>query len=301
MPKVHNHYDNLKVARDASPQDIRAAYRALTRQYHPDRNPGHADAQRVMSVINVAYEVLSDPAQRRDHDLWIRQAEAPSARPLRSKHTLHAPTAGSPESVRRTDAARRARPARPSRRWARAGAHLRQYRVRYALAATAALCLLIGTLRALLQPAIGPQLVATAQNASNYLRPASAPNGQDWPARSAYVAGYPQMNEGGRSEITVDNAHNDGDMFVKLFSLDGPTAVPVRSFFVAARGRFALGGLPTGTYDLRYRNLATGTLARSPALILEEVRGTEHSATTVKLYQAGDGKLQSYALGDADF
>ena len=100
MPKVHSHYENLKVARDASADEIRAAYRALTRKHHPDRNPDNADAQRVMSVVNVAYGVLSDAARRREHDRWIAQAEAevvraerPTGRPVRGRPTMHTPTA----------------------------------------------------------------------------------------------------------------------------------------------------------------------------------------------------------------
>ena len=123
-------------------------------------------------------------------------------------------------------------------------------------------------------------------------------------AASGYVDGYPQMNQGGLSEVMVDNSHNGTDVFAKLVSLDGPTAFPVRSFFVAAHSRFTLAGLATGTYDLRYRNLASGGLLRSPAFILEEVstaRGTQHSVTTVKLHQAADGSLQTYSLGDAEF
>jgi curved DNA-binding protein CbpA len=99
MPKVHSHYENLKVARDASPEAIRAAYRTLTRKHHPDRHPDSAEAQRIMSVVNVAYAVLSDPAKRREHDRWIRQTEGPVAQPLRDRHTLHAPTTGYAESV----------------------------------------------------------------------------------------------------------------------------------------------------------------------------------------------------------
>ncbi|GAA5232995.1 J domain-containing protein [Verticiella sediminum] len=74
--RVHSHYENLKVSRDAPPAVIRAAYRALTQQYHPDRNPGDAKAQRVMGMLNRGYEVLSDPARRRAHDAWIREEEA---------------------------------------------------------------------------------------------------------------------------------------------------------------------------------------------------------------------------------
>ena len=38
MTKVRTHYDNLKVARNAPPEVIRAAYKALAQKYHPDRN-----------------------------------------------------------------------------------------------------------------------------------------------------------------------------------------------------------------------------------------------------------------------
>ncbi|MCS6804710.1 MAG: DnaJ domain-containing protein, partial [Blastocatellia bacterium] len=40
MPKLHTHYDNLKVARNAPPEVIRAAYKTLSQRFHPDRNPG---------------------------------------------------------------------------------------------------------------------------------------------------------------------------------------------------------------------------------------------------------------------
>lgn len=75
MPKVHTHYDNLKVARDAPPEVIRAAYKSLSQKYHPDRNPGDPKASRNMAFINAAYRVLSDPARRRKHDEWIRKVE----------------------------------------------------------------------------------------------------------------------------------------------------------------------------------------------------------------------------------
>lgn len=80
------HYDNLKVARDAPAEVIKAAYRALSQRHHPDRNPGDADAVRTMQAINDSYAVLSDPARRREHDAWIdhhtrRPCPAPAAGP----------------------------------------------------------------------------------------------------------------------------------------------------------------------------------------------------------------------------
>ena len=75
MKHVHTHYDNLKVARNAPQEVIRAAYKSLSQKYHPDRNPGNPDATRIMSLINTSYEVLSDPVKRKQHDDWIRQQE----------------------------------------------------------------------------------------------------------------------------------------------------------------------------------------------------------------------------------
>ena len=61
MPRVHTHYDNLKVARNAPPEVIRAAYKILSQRYHPDRNPGNPEAARIMRIINASYDVLCDP------------------------------------------------------------------------------------------------------------------------------------------------------------------------------------------------------------------------------------------------
>ena len=70
MAQLHTHYDNLKVARNAPPEVIRAAYKTLSQKYHPDRNPGSPEAIRVIQIINSAYEVLSDPVKRQEHDEW---------------------------------------------------------------------------------------------------------------------------------------------------------------------------------------------------------------------------------------
>ena len=83
MAKVHTHYDNLKVARDAPPEVIRAAYRSLCHKFHPDHHGGSAKATHTFQLINTAYEVLSDPQRRRQHDQWIAHEEAAAARSQR--------------------------------------------------------------------------------------------------------------------------------------------------------------------------------------------------------------------------
>lgn len=67
-----SHYDTLGVPREASAEDIKAAYRALASKHHPDRHPvGTADgleAQVKMAEINRAYDTLGDPERRAHYD-----------------------------------------------------------------------------------------------------------------------------------------------------------------------------------------------------------------------------------------
>ena len=59
-------YELLEVSRDASPDEIKRAYRRLARELHPDTNPDPAATDR-FKEITVAYEVLSDPEKRQRH------------------------------------------------------------------------------------------------------------------------------------------------------------------------------------------------------------------------------------------
>jgi DnaJ-class molecular chaperone len=93
MPRIHTHYDNLKVTRNAPPEVIRAAYKTLCQKFHPDRNPGNQDAAQVFLIIRSAYETLSDPVKRKEHDEWIAAVEseyqARSAAVIRRRTVAH--------------------------------------------------------------------------------------------------------------------------------------------------------------------------------------------------------------------
>ncbi|RJG06643.1 J domain-containing protein [Noviherbaspirillum cavernae] len=96
MARIHTHYDNLKVARNAPPEVIRAAYKTLSQKYHPDRNPGSPDAMRIIQIINSAYETLSDPAKRNAHDEWIAKTEADETKARQEPASAHQPRQPTP-------------------------------------------------------------------------------------------------------------------------------------------------------------------------------------------------------------
>jgi molecular chaperone DnaJ len=61
-------YDSLGVSKDASPDEIKKAYRKLVRQYHPDKNPGDEAAEARFKEVQAAYDVLSDAEKRKQYD-----------------------------------------------------------------------------------------------------------------------------------------------------------------------------------------------------------------------------------------
>ena len=57
-------YKVLGVSPDASDEEIKRAYRALAKKYHPDRNPGDEEAARRMQEVNAAYEQIKNPQKQ---------------------------------------------------------------------------------------------------------------------------------------------------------------------------------------------------------------------------------------------
>lgn len=299
MPKVHTHYDNLKVARDAPPELIRAAYRTLSQKYHPDKNPGNADAGRKMSIINTAYAVLSNDTSRRKHDEWIRAEEhEPSPQVVGGRQD---------PQVRMRDHAppRTTPPVAPPKPFWPTGSEM-------AVAMIAGALMLgyhyfnpktrvSGSERAAPAPT---KAISSAPAAPQHQRSSLAPNGHALPNLAGYVSGYAQGFADGLSEVTVDNSSGDADVLVKLINLTGTHPTTARVFYIPAGGQFSAHDLRAGVYDVRYRNLVSGEFAKSRPIMLEEhatASGVRYSAFTLTLYKRRDGNTRMTRIAEEEF
>src|SRR3990170_4141115 len=79
MAAKRDYYDVLAVARNASEEELKRAYRRLAMQYHPDRNP-EPDAEARFKEINEAYEVLGDAEKRARYDRYGSPEASPFER-----------------------------------------------------------------------------------------------------------------------------------------------------------------------------------------------------------------------------
>ncbi|MBU0767199.1 molecular chaperone DnaJ [Patescibacteria group bacterium] len=70
LPMPSDFYSILGISRDASKDDIKKAYRKLSKELHPDKNKGDKDSEHKFKEVNEAYEVLSDEKKRKQYDMF---------------------------------------------------------------------------------------------------------------------------------------------------------------------------------------------------------------------------------------
>jgi molecular chaperone DnaJ len=73
MPTARDYYEILGIEKSADADEIKRAYRRLAMKYHPDRNPGDAEAEKNFKEAAEAYEVLSDDGKRKIYDQYGRE------------------------------------------------------------------------------------------------------------------------------------------------------------------------------------------------------------------------------------
>lgn len=67
-------YETLGVAKDASKEEIKKAYRKLARKHHPDINPGDKEAEEKFKQVSEAYDIIGDETKRAEYDRLGQQA-----------------------------------------------------------------------------------------------------------------------------------------------------------------------------------------------------------------------------------
>lgn len=309
MPRVHTHYDNLKVSRDAPIEVIRAAFKSLAAKYHPDVNPGSAEAAGIMRIINASYEVISDPEKRAEHNRWIASVEG---NPVGSGPINPKPRASEWRS--------QAQPPVFVQPWSAADSKWMVWVIGIILSVAIATVFVsndprrlqsnnhsASTFPAAAQPTAYPKSSAQREH---YALPPLDPYGQPWPTVSGYLIGY--LSEPGNSVVTVDNTQNSSDMRVKLFDRGLKDPACVRDLFLRAHDRFTLKNVRPGNYDLRFRDLDSGlTMKGEPFSLKEsqenvtEVDGVRHithfSRYSLTLYEVPDGNTHTEIIGPDDF
>lgn len=394
MARLHTHYDNLKVARNAPTEVIRAAYRALAQKYHPDVNPA-LDAARVMQLLNNSWSVLSDPKRRAEHDRWIAEQEnqthssGPAPRSTSSPrgaeptytytYTQAKPPPSEAQRTRRQSPAQSAESSQhstsgdckphkqPTTPPGRVGA-LRRFNIwlgtsngkTYATAAVVVVLIFtwlwpemaneVTGLRLseksspqrayepprehpahialpTTQPPISPPTTELPAVGGRGFRPIEkaketkdlaprfkstpvedairwSPNGKPWPATASYLMGMPHRATGGLSQLTVDNTSGGSDVYVKLCSVGLEKCSGYRHVFIPQGSSFTMKGVAPGTYDIRYRNLSSGYLAKSEPISLQQVQeeqGTRYSAVRLTLYTVAAGNMKFTPLPEDQF
>src|ERR1700733_12815736 len=74
-----DHYEVLGIVRGASPDEIKAAFRRLASQHHPDKNPNDPHAAVRFKELNPSYQILADPQRRAMYDRFGHGAESPGS------------------------------------------------------------------------------------------------------------------------------------------------------------------------------------------------------------------------------
>ena len=294
MAKIHTHYDNLKVSRGAPAEVVRAAYKALSQKYHPDKNPGDAKAARIMAILNSAYGTLSDPVRRREHDEWIAAEEWEIA-------WLESTQADEGRDLAAPDWAPQEVETPPPYRKTRDASWWLSLASALALGLIAGVLLMTHTASVPVavaavfdkgavattsaprdDPLLGGWAIdkdedsgddarppdikvvaisrvvipARAPDCDRQLRGLAAPSGDGWPDASGYVGGFPQENVGTGVQIALDNSANSAPVLIKI--VDSARAAVARHIYLQAGASMTVDNLASGRYEVRYQNLEVG-------------------------------------------
>lgn len=310
------HYENLKVSEKAPLEVIKAAYRALSMRWHPDRNPGDVRASRIMGILNAAYEVLSDPAKREEYDAKLAASRPSSA--TSSPGNFTTASAWSP------------RPSRPFS-FAMVLRRIRWWIPGWKLSCAAILIVAFAVLLAnavarhaaakKVEPVTAASIAPSTPSTVGQdiitgealqlpqpvfdLRFTNPLNGHPWPKKASYLSGFEKLATGGYSSVTVDNSKNTSDVFLKLVSVEyGEYSKAVRVCFIPRRATFTFERITPGRYEMRYQEVEDGACLKTETFVLSEkkrFRDVECTRLQVPLYGLAGRSLDLLRSDEREF
>jgi hypothetical protein len=134
--------------------------------------------------------------------------------------------------------------------------------------------------------------------------PAWSPNGKPWPDRAAYLNGFARRASSGLTTMKIDNTNGGADVYVKLCQSSAGKCDGLRHVFVPQGASFTMRNITPGWYDIRYRSLDNGALAKSQPMQLmqiEEENRTRYSNVTLTLYRVEGGNTSLEGLSEDNF
>ncbi|RMO97883.1 DnaJ domain protein [Pseudomonas viridiflava] len=315
MQRTPTHYELLSVARDASPEQIKKAYRKLAQKLHPDRNPDPY-ASDMMGVVNASHDVLADPSRRAAYDaqlaadehralmdalrrkqaraaggqaVHVYAANSATATPSRAARTGPAPKASPSFSSPPSDKRRRS-----AWRWAlvfvvfcAAGAWMGydpdagKAFVPAEPVPVAQTWVKPAPAAPVEEPVASPAKPVDAVTSECEV-PALDPMGAPWPEKAGYVKDMPLLKDNGWSQITVDNSAGESAVYAKVTDAVGRRAF--RHAFVPAGAVFTFAKMDPGLYLLKYKMMSTGCAFASGRILLEETpMGSQIKSSAYKL------------------
>ncbi len=94
-----NYYQILGIQSNATPEEIKSAYRKMAMKYHPDRNGGSLDSAKKFVQAKEAYDILSDPIKKSNFDFLLRKQPKPNRpRPSESSSSYSKPNYTKPDT-----------------------------------------------------------------------------------------------------------------------------------------------------------------------------------------------------------
>lgn len=282
-----NYYDTLNVARTASLVEILASYNILKKMFGAD--PAMA------SELDEAVAVLRDEASRKAYDKAI--VEAMNKRAARSQVPVELPPLPVEKIEKVVDVDSLIAFDRRDRTLAeemKKDLTSKILKIACSVAIVGSMLFAISSNPDILSRVgfLGPEDFTKTE----FVRPATAPNGQAFPEVSAYLNGYEVLENTGKSSLNIQNTKGESDVYLKLISHKDGKAGVARHVFVKAGSDFVVDKLSPGKYEIQYLDLKVGSAGRSELFEVTEGKtalgGDEVSRLSVRLKTAVNGVLR---------